>query len=120
MRDISLAQHQAKAAIGDFIAVAVGAMQHRLPPALREAGNARQLVRNAEGKHEPGALEHFTRRELDGENVRGFRSVDRFVLDERRRGVGRNLRVGGGKHRGGLAAVLAEKAVRVRCEAVPR
>ncbi len=102
----------------DLVAVAVGAVQDPLAPALAQAGEVRQLVHDPGRQDQPRRRVRRAVRQRDREPGVGRGGGDRLTVEEGGGRVGGDLGAADGGDRARRAAVLPEETVRAVRETV--
>ena len=120
MRRHGMRLQNGEAPPGKFEAVAIGAVQHRLAPALGKAGDVRKPIRNAIGEHQLTGLDRVAGGGGDREAAVAARHRGCLALDQAGMGIAQQLLARRRDHRQRVAAVLGEEAMRGGCEAVAR
>ncbi len=77
----------AKRLVGDFVAMAIGAMHHGLAPALLQSIDIGKLIANAGGENDAGGAQRFAIGKRQREHIPFPADVGRFALQLRHRPV---------------------------------
>lgn len=108
---IVLRQH-AQWSVRQFVAMAVGAMQYGLPPALGKPADGRQAINHSMGQHKPTGAHAGATVEQHAEVIDTTPRTARGTIEPMQPGIAQQLLPGRLQQRRGCRTVLAEESVR--------